>query len=165
MSTPFSILVAEDDESDVLLYQRAFKRDGIVNPIRYVANGQEVFDYLNGVNKFSDRSLYPLPGLILLDIKMPRVGGFDVLRWMGAHHRFSTIPVIMVTSSILPRDYDLAHALGAKAYYAKTVGFIGLGEMIREKSGLWPKAAPMAAEAPALATPFSGYPSASPLHA
>jgi CheY-like chemotaxis protein len=137
MDNTFSILVAEDDAGDVLLYERVFKREQVPNRVCFVSTGEEVIQYLIGVGKFADRNVYPIPGLILLDIKMPKVSGLEALRWIRQDRRFKDVPVIIVSSSVLPRDHDQAYAFGATAYFAKTVAFVGLWDTIREKTGLW----------------------------
>src|SRR5437016_6312129 len=79
---PLKVLVAEDSEDDAFLLTRAFRKAGIGNPVHVCRDGQEMIDYLSGVEKFQDRSVYPLPTMLLLDLKMPKVSGFEVLEWL-----------------------------------------------------------------------------------
>ncbi len=98
------ILLAEDDKNDVFLMKRAFDKAGIGNPLYLVNDGQEVVDYMEGTGKFSDRNKYPIPGLLLLDLKMPLMDGFDVLAWLRTHSQFDTLPVVVLTTS---NDYRI----------------------------------------------------------
>src|SRR5213594_4663452 len=100
------ILLAEDDKNDIFLMRRAFDSAGFLNPLYVVHNGQEVVDYLEGAGQFSRREKYPVPGLLLLDLKMPLMDGFDVLAWLRGHHQFDTLPVVVITSSKHASDID-----------------------------------------------------------
>src|SRR5690242_6664241 len=93
------ILLAEDDKNDIFLMRRAFDNAGFHNPLFVVHNGQEVIDYLLGTGLFGNRAKYPLPGLLLLDLKMPLMDGYDVLEWIGQHSEFDQMPVVVLTSS------------------------------------------------------------------
>ena len=116
-----TILLAEDDGNDVFLMQRTLQR--ITEPIslQIVKNGNETIEYLSGQHKFADRTLYPLPCLILLDIKMPGQSGFDVLQWIKREGTLTHIPAVMVTSSKAKRDIDRARQSGASGYMVKPV--------------------------------------------
>src|SRR3974377_337714 len=92
------ILLAEDDKNDAFLMQRAFDDAGFRNPLFLVQNGQEVVDYLDGAGRFSARTQYPIPGLLLLDLKMPLMDGFDVLAWLRERPEFESLPVVVLTS-------------------------------------------------------------------
>lgn len=131
-----AVLIAEDLDTDVLLYKRVFRLAQIPNPVRFVSNGEEFIHYLLGYGPYSDRSQYPWPGLILLDLKMHKVNGLEALAWMRDNPACQNIPVLVVSSSLLPRDEDLAIGSGAQGYFAKTIGFAGLLETIRAKTGL-----------------------------
>src|SRR4051794_25773408 len=80
------VLVAEDSEDDAVLLARAFRKAGAPNPVHVCRDGQEMIDYLSGVEKFQDRNTYPWPSMLLLDLKMPRVSGFEVLEWLKRRH-------------------------------------------------------------------------------
>ncbi len=118
-----TVLLAEDEDNDVFMMQRAVRKMGEPISLQVAKNGEEAIDYLSGQEKFSDRNLYPLPDLILLDINMPRKNGFDVLLWLKQNETLPHIPVVMVTSSTVKSDVDKAHELGAIAYLVKPVAF------------------------------------------
>ena len=119
MPNRLKMLVAEDEETDVFLLRRAFERAGVaVNPM-FVRDGQETLDYLEGLGEFSDRGKYPLPSVIVLDIKMPRMNGFDVLAWLKSHKNYRCTPVIMFSGSDDLMDIDRAYELGANVYMTK----------------------------------------------
>ena len=113
------ILYAEDDPNDVFLLQLAFKEAAIPNPLQIVTDGQQAIDYLDGVGPYSNRLKYPLPCLVLLDIKMPRVTGLEVLAWMRSQPKLHGLPVILFSASALPADCDRAIQIGANAYVVK----------------------------------------------
>lgn len=113
------ILLAEDDPNDVFFMQRALVKAGANVPLRVVTNGDEAQEYLNGSGKFGDRTEFPLPTLVLLDLKMPFKDGFEVLAWMRSQPLLKDIPVAVLTSSAEDRDRQRATELGAKAYFVK----------------------------------------------
>src|SRR5947207_9652434 len=94
-----AILVADDDENDIFFLRRAIARAGLSNPLFITNDGQEAIDYLEGRPPFDNRVLYPLPVLFLLDLKMPRVNGFDVLLWLATRPVLKEIPVVVLSSS------------------------------------------------------------------
>src|SRR4051812_26376261 len=113
------ILLAEDLENDVVLVRKAFERAQIRNPMHVVRDGEEAIEYLRGEGKYANREEHPLPQLVLLDLKMPKVDGFDVLRWMRADMTFKAIPVLVLTSSDRINDVKLAYQLGANSFMVK----------------------------------------------
>ena len=113
------ILLAEDDPNDVFFLQRALAKAGINFPLHVVRNGQEALEYLGGLGKFSDRGTYPLPSLLLLDLKMPFVDGFEVLAWVRLQSPLKQLRVFMLTSSAEDRDRQKAAELGANGYFVK----------------------------------------------
>src|SRR5579864_5000614 len=114
------ILLVEDDENDVFFFQRAMSKAGMTNPVQVAGDGQEAIDYLRGAGKFADRSKFPLPELILLDLKLPFVMGLDVLRWIREQSELVPI-VIILSSSREEEDIAAAYKLGANAYLVKPV--------------------------------------------
>jgi len=114
-----TILVAEDDADDAFLLQRAFGKLGITTSLKFVHDGQEAIDYLQGDGQFADRSFHPLPDLLLLDIKMPRLNGFQVLGWVRKQKTLRRLPVVIFSSSGEPADIDRAYDLGANSYLIK----------------------------------------------
>ena len=115
------MLYVEDEEEDVLLLQFAFKRAGVSNLLQAVADGHLAIDYLAGKGTFADRSSYPLPCLVLLDIKLPGMSGLDVLEWIRHDPRLKSMVVIIFTSSPQLADVDRAYRSGANAYVLKPV--------------------------------------------
>jgi CheY-like chemotaxis protein len=124
-----TILLAEDEDDDVFLMQRAVRKMSGAISLQRVKDGKEAVEYLSGENRFSDRKRYPLPSLILLDIKMPRLNGFDVLEWLKANGTLTHIPVVMVSSSTVKTDLETALGLGARDYLVKPVPFEQLKEL------------------------------------
>lgn len=130
MHETLSILLAEDDETDVLLMKRALNEVGATNPLHVVSDGQEAVDFL------TERQQAPGPGdrmpaLIILDLKMPRMTGLDVLQWMRAEPGLRCVPAIIVSSSTHQPDIERAFALGANAFFAKTPATVDRIELAR----------------------------------
>ena len=113
------LLIAEDSQMDAFLLQRALSQTGVAIVAQFVEDGQEAVDYLEGVGAFADRSKHPLPGLIMLDLKMPRLSGFDVLEWLKSNAQHKTTPVIIFSGSDEHSDVNRAYALGASSYMVK----------------------------------------------
>ncbi len=113
------ILYAEDEEDDVFLMRRAFKDAAIVHRFETVSDGNQAIEYLSATGAFSDRIKWPLPTLILLDLKMPGLSGHEVLKWIRTHTATCTIPVIVLTSSHQESDIHRAYLLGANGYLVK----------------------------------------------
>ncbi len=124
------ILLVEDDANDAVLVQRAFARAGLKNPIERIATGMECLDYLNGGPPFSDRLRYPLPAMVLLDIKMPGMDGFDVLRWIRQQPQFAKLCVVMLTGVDEISKVNLAYQLGADSFLIKPLDFWNAAELV-----------------------------------
>ena len=105
-----SILLAEDEQNDVFLIRRAFQKAQLLNPIRVVSDGHEAISYLRGDGKYADREQFPLPTLVLLDLKMPRLGGFDVIAWVRQQPGLKRLPLVVLTSSKEGPDINRAYA-------------------------------------------------------
>jgi CheY-like chemotaxis protein len=114
-----TILLVEDDANDVYFMKHAVHEAGIANPLQVAQDGQEAMDYLGGLGPFADRQRFPLPSLVLLDLKLPRVMGFEVLKWIRQQPALKSIIVIILTSSEEEPDVDLAYRLGANSYLVK----------------------------------------------
>ena len=120
-SKPITILLVEDDDGHARLLERNLRRGGIVNQLIRVSDGQEAVDYLDRVEPYSDDHRYPRPSVIFLDVRMPRLDGFEVLERIKRNPRLMSIPVIMVTSTDNQREIDRAYQLGANGYVVKPV--------------------------------------------
>lgn len=131
------VLAAEDEETDRFILQRAFSRAELTCPLTLVADGQQAIDYLCGGAPFSDRKVHPFPALLLLDLKMPRMTGFDVLEWLGARPEFNCLPVVVLTSSAHASDVQKARQLGALDYIVKPHEFSQLVKILRELGERW----------------------------
>jgi PAS domain S-box-containing protein len=114
-----TILLVEDEENDVFFMKHAFKEVGILNPLQVAQDGKEAMDYLSGNGGYADRERFPLPCLTLLDLKLPRVTGLEVLKWMREQPELKPLIVIILTSSRLGADIEMAYQLGANAYLVK----------------------------------------------
>lgn len=129
-----TVLIIEDEEHDVDFLKRAFQRAGIVNPIQIAVNGEQAIAYLTGEGAYADREKYPYPRLIISDLKMPQMGGLELLRWIHANPRYRIVPTIVLTSSTSGADVEAAFASGASAYFVKPVGF---GDLERLAKVIW----------------------------
>lgn len=134
------ILLAEDEEDYVLLIRHAFSRANIPNPLHVVWNGQEAISYLKGEGKYSNREEYPLPDLFLLDLKMPRVNGFEVLQWVRQQSSLSSLRILVLTSSDEIRDVNEAYRLGANSFLVKPLDFEDFASLSRLINEFWLRA-------------------------
>ncbi len=137
MLTDQFILLAEDDPNDTLLIKRAFQKAGLGGILKTVSDGDQAIDYLRGVNDFADRAKFPLPFLLLLDLKMPGTNGFEVLQWLRGQPDFKRLLVVVLTSSNLQADVDRAYDLGANSYLVKPVEFNEMVNMIQRFEAYW----------------------------
>ena len=131
------ILQVEDEANEVFLLQHAFRQAGIANPVQVATDGQMAIDYLGGKGRFRDRATYPLPGLILLDLKLPRRSGREVLEWIRSQPNLNRIIVIVFTSAQYVGDVDLAYDLGANSFVIKPSDFSQYIELARLLKGWW----------------------------
>ena len=130
-----TILYAEDLAEDIFFMEQAFQQCAVPYRLQVVRDGSQAIDYLNGEYPYNSRNQYPLPSLILLDIKMPKVGGLEVLQWLRNQSKFRTIPVYMLSSSALDLGRKNAKRLGANGYWIKTQ-YEGLVDRVRQLPGL-----------------------------
>lgn len=114
-----TILMIEDESTDAALMQRAFEKARVLNPIVHLVNGDEALAYLAGVEKYANRIEYPLPALILLDLKMPGMTGLQLLQWMRTNRDVRRIPVVVLTGDDAPATVNAAYELGANSYLVK----------------------------------------------
>jgi CheY-like chemotaxis protein len=133
------VLYAEDEENDAFFLKRAFKQAQIPNPLVVLPDGQAAIDYVSGTGLFTDRSQYPLPELLLLDLKMPKKSGLEVLTWIRQEPALSYLPVIILTSSMQEDDISQAYHHGANAYLVKPSDPDALQVMVRAIQDFWLK--------------------------
>jgi DNA-binding response OmpR family regulator len=132
-----TILLIEDSPDDVFFMKRAFKLAGVTHPLQVAEDGEKAMDYLSGAGRFANREEFPLPGLVLLDLRLPRVPGFDVLKWMRAQSAFECVPVLVLTSSKEDRDMQKAYALGANSFLVKPSDSNELAAMVKTLVEYW----------------------------
>lgn len=117
------ILLVEDRGNDILLIRKALAKGEIINPLQVVRDGPEAIAYLSGEGKYGNREEFPLPALVLLDLKMPGMDGFEVLKWIRQQPGLSALRVIVLTSSDESRDVNEAYRLGANSFLVKPMDF------------------------------------------
>ena len=132
-----TILLVEDDANDIFLMERAFNKARLANPLKVVRDGEQAISYLLGEGVYADRAESPLPSVILLDLKMPKLSGFEVLEWLQLQPNLRQIPVVVLTSSNEIPDIERAHSLGAKSYLVKPGQLQDLVEMMLRLHGYW----------------------------
>ena len=137
MPNRLKLLVAEDSQMDAFILQRTFEQTGVAINAHFVRDGQEATDYLEGVGEFGDRAKYPLPALILLDLKMPRLNGFDVLKWLKLQPEHRTTPVIIFSGSDDHGDILRAYSLGASSYMVKPTHTAEMPDLVRVLDAYW----------------------------
>ena len=137
MSSPHTILLVEDNPDDVDLTQRAFQRAGVTRPLEVVEDGMDALDYLFGRGAFSHRLHEPLPALVLLDLKLPRLGGHEVLRQIRADPRTRFLPVVILTSSDEEKDLVESYSHGCNSYVRKPVSYNEFVEAARQLGVYW----------------------------
>jgi len=138
MTQTQTILLVEDNPVDILLMQRAFRNETFANTsLQIVRDGDAAVFYLNGDGEYSDRDRYPLPAIILLDLKLPRRSGHEVLVWLRQQPELKRLPVVMLTSSRQTPDVKRAYDLGVNSYLVKPIGFASLLEMMQSFKEYW----------------------------
>jgi len=134
---PFVVLLAEDDEHDIVATKRAWKKHHIANPLYIVTNGEECLDFLYQRGKYSEPDTAPRPGILLLDIKMPKMDGLAVLEHIRKDKGLRRTPVIILTTSKAEEDRLRGYDLGVNAYIVKPVGFQNFSDAVRTISLFW----------------------------
>jgi CheY-like chemotaxis protein len=137
MSEEAIFLLVEDDDNDASLIRRAFVKGNILNPLQVVRNGEQAIEYLSGAGRFANRVEYPLPALVLLDLKMPGIDGFEVMRWIRQQPGLKALRVVVLTSSDDIRDVNQAYQLGANSFLVKPVDFDRFVEISQALRGYW----------------------------
>ncbi len=138
---PLLILHVEDDENDAILFRKACERAGLPAETFRVDAADHARSYLLGEGIYSDRARYPMPQIIVLDLKMPRMDGFEFLKWLRHEERFSGIPVLVFTASISREDKSRAIAEGASSFFVKPASFEALVKLVagfgQPRDGRW----------------------------
>jgi CheY-like chemotaxis protein len=129
--------LVEDERNDVFFMKRAVTQAGLLDGFQVAEDGQAAIDYLSGVREFADRERFPLPSVVLLDLKLPHVSGLDVLKWMREQPELRTMTVIICTSSQLPHDIEAAYRLGANSYLVKPVHLDELPRIVKLIKEYW----------------------------
>jgi CheY-like chemotaxis protein len=132
-----AVLMAEDDDNEAFFLQRAFTHEKVSNPLRRVRDGVEAVEYLRGEGPYADREKHPLPDLLLLDLKMPRKNGFEVLEWVRQQPGLKRLPIVVLTSSMQDLDINRAYELGANTYLVKPANYEALVELVRTLIQYW----------------------------
>jgi CheY-like chemotaxis protein len=136
-SSTYTMLIVEDDPYDSKLILRAIRKARILNPTRLIENGASAIAYLAGTPPYEDREAYPLPVVLLLDLKLPKQSGFEVLEWLRAQPTLSRLPVVVLTSSAESSDVNRAYDLGANSYLVKPVDSDALVDMLKTVELYW----------------------------
>ena len=134
---PIPILLVEDNYNDVLLIQRAFNKAGIAPPMSIVSDGDEAIAYLSQERQYANTEKFPVPVLILLDLKLPRRSGLEVLAWLRQQPKLKRLPVVVLTSSQENSDLAQAYDLGANSYLVKPVDFRDFVTLVELIDAYW----------------------------
>lgn len=137
MSNQTQILLVDDNPMDIVLTRDAFREAKLQNNINVANSGDEALDYLFGRGKYADREQFPMPSLVLLDLKMPGTDGFEVLRQIKSTEKLKRIPVIILTSSREEGDRALSYDYGANSYLLKPISFIGFVVVVKKIDDYW----------------------------
>lgn len=135
--TPCRFLLVEDSPSDVLLIRRALRKLGLEEPLVVLGDGEAAVAYLEGRGEYAARERHPLPTVLLLDLKLPRRSGFEVLSWVRAQPGLKRLPVVVLTSSRELEDVDRAYELGASSYLVKPVSLAEFTDMLASLRRYW----------------------------
>lgn len=137
MEEQFPILIAEDDENDAIILERALRKVGFQNPFHFCRDGTEVMDYLRGQGTFGDREKFPFPRILITDLKMPKIGGIEILKWLYHHPECNVIPKIVFTASRHAGDILEAYKWGANSYIVKPGGYAKLTQILKIFFDYW----------------------------
>ncbi len=136
-SKPVPILMADDDQDDCLLVRDAFKESRLVNDLHFVEDGEELMDYLYNRGKYKDMAGSPRPGLILLDLNMPKKDGREALKEIKSDSELRSIPIVVLTTSKQEEDIFRSYDVGANSYITKPVTFKGLVDVMKSLGKYW----------------------------
>ena len=137
MDEQFPILIAEDDENDAIILERALHKVGFMNPVRFCSDGTEVISYLRGDEPYQDRANFPFPLIVITDLKMPKMGGIEVLKWLHDHPEYNLVPKIVLSASKHASDIQQAYQWGASSYLVKPGGYDSLTKMLKLFFDYW----------------------------
>ncbi len=137
MPDPDLILLVEDDEDHAFLIRRVFWKGTPIMPLQVVTSGEEAIEYLEGAGRYSNRAEFPLPRVVLLDLRLPGMDGFEVLRWIRQRPGLKTLRVVVMTCSEFEQDASLACILGADSFITKPADFASLIQMIQASRAFW----------------------------
>ena len=132
-----SILIADDDPDDRMLLEDAFRENGFTNELHFVEDGEQLLAFLRREGQWAEQAGEPYPGLVLLDLNMPKMDGREALRHMKADERFRTIPVVVLTTSKAEEDILRTYVTGVNSFMTKPVTFEGLMEVVRILANYW----------------------------
>ncbi len=135
--TPLTILLVEDNPAHAKLIRRSFSKHRVANQVYHVSDGEAALDYLNQRGDYADRATSPVPHVILLDLRLPRISGLEVLRELKSLETLKMIPVVILTTSEAERDMALAYELHANSYLVKPVDFAKFTQMMHELGYYW----------------------------
>ncbi|MFZ0390482.1 MAG: response regulator [Calditrichia bacterium] len=135
--SPIPFLIAEDDPDDRQLIKDAFEEANILNKLYFVSDGEELLAFLRQEGEFSDPHLAPRPGLILLDLNMPKIDGREALRLIKTDDNFKSIPLVVITTSRADSDIQNSYASGANSFITKPHSFKSLVEMVKMLNKYW----------------------------
>lgn len=131
------ILLVEDSDSDALLIEQAFRKARVLNRLLRVPNAREAMMYLEGKAGFGDRDQFPMPLFVLMDLMLPDVTGYELLRWIRSRTEWSMLPIVVVTGSEYPEEENATNFLGANAFFRKNLRLENLIQMVRSVGASW----------------------------
>src|SRR5262245_11748048 len=137
MAAGSAILLVEDNDDDVFLMRHALNAAGVVNPVFVVESGQQAVDYLSGSGEFQDRTRFPMPVIVFLDLKLPLISGHEVLAWVRAQRQLESLLVVVLTSSNEPSDVRRSYSLGANSYLMKPLASRQLLDLAKAFNWTW----------------------------
>jgi CheY-like chemotaxis protein len=137
MNPSLPLLLVDDSEDDIFFAKQAIREAQILNPVQTAVDGQDAIDFLSGAGRFENRAAFPLPALMLLDLKMPRKSGLEVLQWVREQPTLSAMVIVILTSSLEHSDIQKAYQLGANSFLQKPSNTRVLAEMMLALKQYW----------------------------
>jgi CheY-like chemotaxis protein len=137
MNQSLPILIAEDDENDVIILERALRQVGFTNPFHVCKDGVDVVAYLCGRAPYQDRQKFPFPRILITDLKMPKMDGMQILKWLHQHQHCNVIPKIVLSASRQASDIQEAYKWGANSYFVKPGSYARLTQMLKLFFDYW----------------------------